>query len=104
MQLNRLPGWMVRSVGFHTDDGLLYKGSGSGLAYGKKLSKGDSLGMVIDPLLNQMFYTINGEALEVIEIDSFHDLYLSLGFNGQDATVQINTGPEYNFDYGAYKS
>jgi len=51
-----------------------------------------------------MFYTVNGEALEVIEIDSFHDLYLSLGFNGQDATVQINIGPEYNFDYGAYKT
>jgi hypothetical protein len=105
MSLAKLTGWMPGSIGFHTDDGLLYNGSGSGKAYhGKSLARGEWLGMMIDPLGSTMFFTINGQVLPSIEMPNFNDVYLSLGFKGEGIKVEMNSGPHFQFDYPGYKS
>ncbi|BFZ04285.1 hypothetical protein BsWGS_07324 [Bradybaena similaris] len=42
--MRRHPGWNIGSIAYHADDGKLFHGSGMGVRFGPKCSKGDIMG------------------------------------------------------------
>ena len=47
-RLQGMPGWMVKSLGYHSDDGKLFHQSGVGLRFGPTCMEGDIMGCGID--------------------------------------------------------
>ncbi|XP_042866168.1 SPRY domain-containing protein 3-like isoform X3 [Penaeus japonicus] len=68
--LHKLPGWAADSVGYHADDGRLYKARPRGVVFGPRCGAGDRMGCGIkfeqispenDPSSVPVFFTKNGK-------------------------------------------
>ncbi|KAG9393150.1 SPRY domain [Carpediemonas membranifera] len=58
---NKLPGWEPRSVGFHSDDGSLFMGSGETHRHlGQPYRAGDIVGLLVNFALGTIQFTVNG--------------------------------------------
>nr|UXY87446.1 ranbpm [Cryptomonas sp.] len=64
VDLDRLPGWEIDSIGYHGDDGHVFKDSGIGLPYGPRYSSGDIIGVCWNLLKKSIFFTKNGHAMQ----------------------------------------
>lgn len=61
VNLNRLCGWEPNSIGYHGDDGMLYRGAGSGSYLGPGYTTGDTVGCGVDfSSMGTVFFTKNG--------------------------------------------
>ncbi|RXG55954.1 SPRY domain-containing protein 3 [Armadillidium vulgare] len=67
--LHKLPGWTKDSVGYHADDGRLFKGKATGVIFGPKCGPGDRMGCGVkydmvspstSPDTLPVFFTKNG--------------------------------------------
>ena len=87
------PGWYERSIGFHSDDALVYDSQEGGAYTTTKLCDGplpigDTLGCGLDPDSGHIFFTRNGQTLneparELISI--------SLGGGGEEKRKESPT-------------
>jgi hypothetical protein len=59
------PGWKNASVGYHSDDGNLFRATGHGRPYGPRFGDGDTVGCGICLLTRAVFFTHNGNYLGV---------------------------------------
>jgi len=60
----RMPGWDNHSIGYHSDDGGLFFGSGSmQRRYGPQFGPGDTIGCALDHVRRVVFFTRNGRSL-----------------------------------------
>ena len=60
----RMPGWDNYSIGYHSDDGGLFFGSGSmQRRYGPQFGPGDTIGCALDHVRRVVFFTHNGRSL-----------------------------------------
>lgn len=61
----RMPGWDAQSIGYHSDDGALFYGSGRSILphYGPRYGPGDVVGCGIDYARCIVFFTFNGRNL-----------------------------------------
>ncbi|XP_042238419.1 SPRY domain-containing protein 3-like [Homarus americanus] len=75
--LHKLPGWAVDSVGYHADDGRLYKARPRGVVFGPRCGAGDRMGCGVkydqlslesDPSSVPVFFTKNGKELGSIMV------------------------------------
>jgi hypothetical protein len=64
IDLDRLPGWEMDSLGYHGDDGNIFKDSGIGMPYGPKFTTGDVIGLCWNLVKKVIFFTKNGFPLE----------------------------------------
>ena len=72
--LSRLCGWEPGTIGYHADDGNLYRGAGTGTAFGPSYSTGDVIGCGVNFQEKSFFFTKNGVLVgEVTNLkDKFH--------------------------------
>ena len=101
--LDSYPGWRSQSVGYHGDNGCLYKEHGNGKPFGPKCEKGDVMGCgvlfgdeaVKDSDKNSciVFFTRNGEHVgqceAVVPKDGFYPM-VSMSSPGQKVTVAFD--------------
>lgn len=67
------PGWTNRSIGYHSDDGNLFRATGHGRSYGPRFGDGDTVGCGICLLTHAVFFTHNGKYLGVATHDWIGD-------------------------------
>uniref|UniRef100_A0A7S0N9U1 B30.2/SPRY domain-containing protein n=1 Tax=Cryptomonas curvata TaxID=233186 RepID=A0A7S0N9U1_9CRYP len=56
IDLDRLPGWEMNSLGYHGDDGNIFKDSGIGIPYGPKFTTGDVIGVCWNLVKKSYFF------------------------------------------------
>eukprot|EP00166_Cyanidium_caldarium_P001983 ctg_2058.g522 len=64
VQLDRLPGWERNSIGWHGDDGHIFRDSGMGTAYGPKYGTGDIVGCCWNRITGDVYFTKQGALLK----------------------------------------
>jgi hypothetical protein len=62
--LERLPGWEKNSIGYHGDDGHIFRDSGVGSPYGPTYSTGDTVGCCWNCITGDVFFTKEGVRLK----------------------------------------
>ncbi|KAK9459377.1 concanavalin A-like lectin/glucanase domain-containing protein [Lipomyces oligophaga] len=103
--LNKLPGYVPDSWGYHGDDGNSYTSQSSGRPYGPQFTTLDIIGCGIDFHTNSAFYTKNGLPLGVAfrNISFTSPIRPSVGLRSHDAHVRANFGQKpFAFDVDAY--
>ncbi|XP_077984428.1 uncharacterized protein LOC144439053 [Glandiceps talaboti] len=99
--LSRQPGWDEGSVGYHSDNGFLYIGSGRGTKYATVCKKGDVIGCGIqfnEELSNKLsvFFTKNNEELRTVNVKSKSDLHPAVGLHSGREKVKVTLGLTWN--------
>ncbi len=104
--LSRLCGWEPGTVGYHADDGNLYRGAGSGAAFGPSYTTGDVIGCGINFREKSFFFTKNGVLVgEVTNLkDKFHlPFFPCVGCRTQGEVLHCNFGAKpFTFDIDTY--
>uniref|UniRef100_A0A6N2MAI2 B30.2/SPRY domain-containing protein n=1 Tax=Salix viminalis TaxID=40686 RepID=A0A6N2MAI2_SALVM len=67
--MRRQPGWEANSCGYHGDDGNLYRGSGTGEAFGPAFTTNDTVGAGINYASQEFFFTKNGAVVGAVYKD-----------------------------------
>lgn len=94
--LNAQPGWRANSVGYHADDGRLYKGAGHGTPFGPKCRKGDRMGCGIrfEDRQDQyaiVFFTRNGSEIGKTKVKlPPGGLHPAVGMHSEGEEVQLH--------------
>ncbi|KAK9360531.1 concanavalin A-like lectin/glucanase domain-containing protein [Lipomyces starkeyi] len=103
VQLNKMPGWVSDSWGYHGDDGNTFACQNSGKQYGPTFSTNDVIGCGINFRNRTAFYTKNGIALETAFKDLKGTLYPAVGMRTIGEHVRANFGQrEFVFDIESY--
>ncbi|XP_067655454.1 SPRY domain-containing protein 3-like [Haliotis asinina] len=104
--LDAQPGWKPFSVGYHADDGKLYKACGFGKAFGPKCHVGDRIGCGIkysisdiesgSPLTAKVFFTRNGKELGTVAVPvPPGGLYPAVGLHSEGEEVKLTLDSEW---------
>lgn len=99
--LSRLTGWEPGTVGYHADDGNLYRGAGTGASFGPSYGTGDVVGCGIDFVRRSFFFTKNGLFIgDVTNLkDKFHlPLFPCVGCRTHGEVVVVNFNGPFVFD------
>lgn len=92
--LHRHPGWNSGGVGYHADDGQLFKGVGIGKAFGPKCSAGDKMGCGVK-------FSIEDDDWETESIESGSDYKVEEIAMDSDETESSGIS-DYDSDYDDY--
>lgn len=93
--LGRLTGWEPGTIGYHADDGNLYRGAGTGTSYGPSYTTNDIVGCGINFVEKSFFFTKNGILIgEIGNLkDKFHlPFFPSVGCRTVGEVLSINFG------------
>ncbi|KAL6067333.1 IgA-specific serine endopeptidase [Balamuthia mandrillaris] len=100
--LNKQPGWVKQSYGYHGDDGQVYHNQGSGIPFGPRFGTGDVVGCGLNYDTGEVFFTKNGAFLGVGWTDARNkELFPSVGLHSPEEKVLFNFGKKpfkFNFD------
>jgi Ran-binding protein 9/10 len=97
-----MPGWLSTSYGYHGDDGNIYH-AGNGKSYGPTFATGDVIGCYINLREQLIFYTRNGQLLDVAFTHTTfgtpdksvrEDIYPMIALYSPGEHVRINFGKE----------
>ncbi|CAB40405.1 putative RanBPM protein [Guillardia theta] len=107
IELDRLPGWEKKSLGYHGDDGNLFIDSGIGKKYGPKYGYGDIIGVCWNKFNNSIFFTKNSIPLEYIDVfkvfTDITNVYPIIGLRSFDESIEANFGNKpFDFDINLY--
>ncbi|KAK9464739.1 concanavalin A-like lectin/glucanase domain-containing protein [Lipomyces arxii] len=101
--LNKMPGWVMDSWGYHGDDGNTFACQQSGKSYGPQFSTNDVIGCGINFRNGTAFYTKNGISLETAFKDLKGTLYPAIGMRTNGEHIFANFGQEpFLFDIESY--
>ncbi|XP_045174288.1 SPRY domain-containing protein 3-like [Mercenaria mercenaria] len=104
------PGWRAFSVGYHADDGQLFKASGFGRPFGPKCNIGDKMGCGIKFKRNederpqpeqavQVFFTRNGQEVGTVTVPNPPGgLYPAVGMHSDGEEVRLNLDAEWQYE------
>ncbi|KAK9455338.1 concanavalin A-like lectin/glucanase domain-containing protein [Dipodascopsis uninucleata] len=101
--LNKMPGWVQDSWGYHGDDGNSFACQNSGKPYGPQFSTGDIIGCGINFRNGTSFFTKNGISLGIAFKDLKGTLYPALGMRTVGEQIRANFGQRpFVFDIESY--
>lgn len=107
---NKIPGWESNSIGYHSDDGLLYLCNSIGEKYGPVYTTGDFIGCCINTIEKYVFFTKNGEKLKQISykddlnMNSSIEYYPAIGMRKHKQEIRCNFGQsKFFFDFETYR-
>lgn len=94
--LNKLPGWVRESYGYHADDGNIFNGDGRGSPFGPTFTSGDIIGCGYNLVEGKCFFTKNGlnlgKAFDKIPSDIL--FYPTIGLKTSGEEIRANFGQE----------
>jgi hypothetical protein len=99
--LNRIPGWVKDTYGYHGDDGQVFHNNGQGKPWGPRYNTGDIIGCGINFKTGEVFFTKNGEFLGVAyQGAKGKAYYATVGFRNPLAKAKLNFGATpFKFDF-----
>lgn len=103
--LGRLTGWEPGTIGYHADDGNLYRGAGTGSSFGPAYSTNDIVGCGINFIEKSFFFTKNGILIgEIGNLkDKFHlPFFPSVGCRTVGEILTLNFTGNFVFDIDNY--
>lgn len=105
--LNRLPGWEKDTLGYHGDDGFIFRSSGLGVPYGPTFRRNDTIGLCLNLVGKTIFFTKNGIGLDLaffcLKSNFFEEIFPFLGLRTKGETVETNFGAKiFEFDINSY--
>ena len=106
--LGRLTGWEPGTIGYHADDGNLYRGAGTGTSYGPSYTTNDVVGCGINFVDKSFFFTKNGLLIgEIVNLkDKFHlPFFPSVGCRTVGEVLTLNFGTnqqQFQFDISSF--
>ena len=98
--LSRMPGWDRDSIGYHGDDGCVFRASGSGESFGPAWKRQDIIGLGIRSISGavepgsevQVYFTRNGQELGHVTINvPATGLYPTIGMHSKGEKVKVST-------------
>ena len=104
-KLNRMPGWNKNTIGYHGDNGKVYKGKRNGSKYGPSFGVGDVVGCGLDLKRNTVFFTKNGCSIGVAisNLPSNNSWYPTIGLHSRNEKIEVNFGQkDFAFDVSYY--
>lgn len=106
-QLDKIPGWVADSYGYHGDDGQAFHNSGQGKPWGPRYTAGDVVGCGINFQTGEVFFTKNGEFLGVAYKGAkLNKYWATMGFRNPKAKARVNFGAapfKFNFQVPVYR-
>jgi hypothetical protein len=106
--LGRLTGWEPGTIGYHADDGKLYRGAGTGTSYGPSYTTNDIVGCGVNFVEKSFFFTKNGILIgEIGNLkDKFHlPFFPSVGCRTVGEVLTLNFGTQsqqFSFDISSF--
>ncbi|KAJ6433625.1 hypothetical protein OIU84_017342 [Salix udensis] len=102
--MRRQPGWEANSCGYHGDDGNLYRGSGTGEAFGPAFTTNDTVGAGINYASQEFFFTKNGAVVGAVYKDIKGLLIPTVAVHSQNEEIEVNFGKKsFAFDLKEYE-
>ena len=86
-------GWCPNSIGYHSDDGKIYRNSGNGKDFLEKWGKGDTIGAGIIMKSNVVFFTKNGKLIKFYNVNFPKK-------NGVFPMIGIDCSSEIQYNFG----
>nr|UXY87944.1 ranbpm [Cryptomonas curvata] len=107
VDLDRLPGWERDSLGYHGDDGNIFKDSGIGISYGPYFTTGDTIGLCWNLIKKTIFFTKNGTALNTAFFKycpfSNKEMFPVVGLRTPGELIEVNfSKSKFEFDISSY--
>lgn len=96
-------GWDQYSIAYHSDDGKLFKSSGQGDQYGPKFKENDTIGVFMDIVNSNLFFTLNGTKLKDITYYYVETLTPCVSIKDQETSLSFNFGTRnFKFNHNIY--
>ncbi|KAL9342356.1 hypothetical protein Peur_065681 [Populus x canadensis] len=103
-KMRRQPGWEANSYGYHGDDGNLYRGPGTGEAFGPTFTTNDTVGAGINYTSQEFFFTKNGALVRAVSKDMKGLLFPTVAVHSQNEEIEVNFGKKpFAFDLKEYE-
>uniref|UniRef100_A0A6M2FBY6 B30.2/SPRY domain-containing protein n=1 Tax=Populus davidiana TaxID=266767 RepID=A0A6M2FBY6_9ROSI len=103
-KMRRQPGWEANSYGYHGDDGNLYRGPGTGEAFGPTFTTNDTVGAGINYAAQEFFFTKNGALVGAVYKDMKGLLFPTVAVHSQNEEIEVNFGKKpFAFDLKEYE-
>eukprot|EP00258_Populus_trichocarpa_P022723 XP_024438742.1 ran-binding protein M homolog [Populus trichocarpa] len=103
-KMRRQPGWEANSYGYHGDDGNLYRGPGTGEAFGPTFTTNDTVGAGINYTSQEFFFTKNGALVRAVYKDMKGLLFPTVAVHSQNEEIEVNFGKKpFAFDLKEYE-
>ncbi|XP_052066245.1 SPRY domain-containing protein 3-like [Mytilus californianus] len=106
--LDAQPGWRAMSVGYHADDGKLFKSEGFGKPFGPVSQVGDKLGCGIKfckdddgetPQQVKVFFTHNRKEVGIVMVQyPPGGLFPAVGMHSEGEEVKLNLDAEWHYN------
>ncbi|CAG8540978.1 1708_t:CDS:2 [Cetraspora pellucida] len=93
--LDKMPGWVLDTIGYHGDNGRLYRERERGVNFGPLYTTGETVGCGINFFDTEIFFTKNGILLgKELSFKLEEKIYPTCGMASPNESILVNFGSE----------